>query len=115
MEETVAPEAFASGLSNRVLSCRELGHVWVPWTVEVVKERRRVGGYLRIMKCRQCRAERHQVLDSRCGVVSNSYRYPDGYLAKNVEAGVTRDVFRLEAINRWLDSHETPTQLHKAG
>jgi hypothetical protein len=103
---TVAPETFAQELSARMLSCRELGHVWVPWSVEVVQERRRIGGYLRTMKCKQCRAERRQVLDSGAHVVSNSYTYPDGYLATNVERGVSRDVFRMEAISRWLDSHE---------
>lgn len=104
-DTTVAPDTFAHELPARMLACRELGHVWVPWSVDVVRERRRIGGYLRIMKCKQCRAERRQVLDSRAHVVSNSYNYPDGYLAKNVQTGVSRDVFRMEAISRWLESH----------
>ena len=83
--------------------------MWVPWTVEVVHSgsgrNGRVGGYVRTMKCRQCRSERRQTLDSSGGVVSNGYGYSDGYLATNVEPGFTRAVFRLEAVVRWVEGH----------
>lgn len=104
-EPQVTVERFAAGLNNRQLACRELGHVWVPWTVEVIESHRRVGGYVRTMKCRQCKSERRQVLDSRGGVVSNGYAYVDGYLARNVEPGFTRDAFRLESVVRWVEGH----------
>ena len=102
----VSVETFAAGLSDKQLACRELGHVWVQWAVEVVREGRRVGGYVRTFKCRQCRSERHQEIDSSGHAVRNGYRYADGYLAAHVQRGFTRDTFRLESVTRWLDSHE---------
>ena len=109
--DVVSVETFAAGLNNRVLACRELHHLWVPWTVEVIHagsgrhRSLRVGGYVRTMKCRQCTTLRRQILDSHGGIVSNSYRYADGYLASNVESGVSRDVFRLEALTRFIEQN----------
>lgn len=104
---TVVPvETFAHGLTDKQLSCRELGHTWVQWDVQVIRESRRVGGYERTMRCRQCRTERRQLLDSFGSVVRNGYRYADGYLAANVQKGFTRDTFRLESVTRWLERHE---------
>lgn len=110
MEETISADTFAHQLGDKVLACRELGHVWRPHAVEIVRsgERsKRIGGYLRIMRCSQCRTERQQLLDSRGSVIRNGYHYPDGYLAAHVERGFTRDTFRLESITRWLDRHPT--------
>lgn len=106
----VSVETFASGLNSRLLACRELHHLWVPFTVEVIHtgagKRQRIGGYVRVMRCRQCKTLRRQILDSRGGIVGNSYQYVDGYLASNVERGsVRRDVFRLESIIRFVESH----------
>jgi hypothetical protein len=106
----VSVETFAASLNNRMLACRELHHLWVPWTVEVVHagttRARQIGGYVRTMKCRQCKSERQQILDSSGHVVGNSYRYSDGYLASNVErGGFSRDTFRLEAITRFVEQH----------
>lgn len=111
MDELIQADVFASQLTDRLLSCRELGHVWRPYTVEVVRERRRIGGYVRVMRCAQCKTERHQTLDSRGGVVSNHYRYADGYLAAHVEPGFTRDAFRLEAVTRWVAKHDDVTDI----
>jgi hypothetical protein len=58
------------------------------------------------MVCKGCRTQRIQTLDSRGHVVTNRYVYVDGYLASHVEQGFTRDVFRLESVHRWLESHE---------
>lgn len=102
----VSVETFAHGLSDKQLQCRELGHTWVQWSVQVITERRRVGGYERTMRCRACRTERRQLLDSGGHVVSNGYRYADGYLAANVQKGFTRDTFRLESVTRWLERHD---------
>lgn len=113
-EQTVTVDAFAHGLTDKQLACRELGHVWVQWDVEVIREGRRLGGYSRVMRCRQCRSERRQVLDSTGSVVSNGYRYANGYLADKVQRGFTRDVFRLESVARWLDSHQA-RDARKAG
>lgn len=108
-DELIPVERFAAGLNNRLLACRELHHLWVPWTVEVVHagagRRARIGGYVRTMRCRQCKSERRQILDSRGAVVSNGYRYADGYLATNVARGFSRDAFRLESVTRFVEAH----------
>jgi hypothetical protein len=97
------PEVFAQHLSDRFLHCRELGHNWRPWTAEYDRKSRT---YSRVLKCSGCRTERHQALDSTGTVVGNHYTYSDGYLAKNVQRGVRRDVFRLEAVLRFLDKSQ---------
>jgi hypothetical protein len=110
--DEITVERFAASLNSKMLACRELHHLWVPWTVEVVHagqgKRARVGGYVRVMRCRQCKSERRQILDSRGHVVANGYRYTDGYLASNVARGVdrSRDAFRLEAVVRFVENQQ---------
>lgn len=103
--QLVSPERFAETMSGKALHCRELGHTWRPRTVTFDKAAR---CYERTLSCASCRTIRLQVLDSTCHVVSNSYRYPDGYLAKagTVDGHVTRDTFRLEAILRFVQQSE---------
>lgn len=97
----VTADTFAAGLSDRFLRCRELGHVWRPHSADYDQ---RAGTYDRVLRCSSCRTTRHQVLDRTGGVLSNSYRYPDHYLAGQLERGTyTRDVFRLEAVVRFID------------
>lgn len=99
-----APDTFAAALSARFLHCRELGHDWRPNTASY---NRREKTYDRTITCRSCRTDRHQVLDRTGSVLANSYTYPDGYLAKDVEPGtLSRDVFRLEAVQRQLHLSE---------
>jgi hypothetical protein len=47
---------------------------------------------------------RRQLVNDQGHVLTNNYRYADGYQAKAVEKGVrvSRDVFRLEALTRYL-------------
>lgn len=96
--------AFASSLSAKQLHCRELGHEWRDNTVTWD---RRAKCYERSLICRQCRSIRRQVLDSSGHVITNGYKYAEGYLANNVEdrSSLHRDVFRLESLTRWLDQH----------
>lgn len=103
--ETVTPDVFAARLTDAALHCRELGHTWRPMTARWEPESR---SFHRRLRCSKCRTERVQLLSSRGHVVSNHYVYPDGYLAKNVEGGLTgrRDVYRLEAVIRSLDESE---------
>lgn len=98
-------EAFAHELPERHLACRTDQHVWRPQAVEVVREGRSLGGYVRVMRCSQCRTERQQVIDTRGNVLSNRYNYADGYLAAVERGTLSRAVFRLEWVNRWLDGH----------
>jgi hypothetical protein len=110
---TVTVETFAHGLNEKVLACRTDQHVWRPRAVEVVREGRSLGGFVRVMRCAQCRTERRQVIDTGGTVLSNRYAYAEGYLAANVEVGVSRAAFRVEWVNRWLDSH--PDTAREAG
>lgn len=97
-------ETFAAGLSRKQLHCRELGHEWRDSTVSWDAEAR---CYDRALVCRNCRTIRRQLLDSRGHVLTNSYKYADGYLATKVQnrENLSRDVFRVEAITRWLSAH----------
>lgn len=100
--ESVTVDTFAARLSDKVLRCRELGHHWRPLVATWEAESR---SFHRVMTCPSCHTERRQVLSARGGVLSNSYVYPRGYLATNVD-GMTgaRDVYRLEAVIRTLDA-----------
>lgn len=102
-EESVSADAFTGRLSAGQLHCRELGHVWRPNTVEYDRPTRH---YVRTLRCSSCRTERHQTLDSTGAVVANSYVYPAGYLATNVQERIYRETFRLEAVLRELHQRE---------
>ena len=104
-DDIVSGEEFAKNLNARQLDCRELGHKWKPWTVNWDRKQR---CYDRRLRCSSCKTVRKQVLDSRGAVLKNSYEYPDGYLAgRDVRVGeLSREVFRLEAIVRYLNSHD---------
>lgn len=117
--DVLSVEAFAAGLSSKVLACRERNHTWKPVTVEVIHtgrgRRGRIAGYVRILRCPQCTTMRRQTIDSTGHPLSNSYTYPEGYLATNVEAGVTRDAFRIEALTRFIDEHGTDSAVSHVG
>jgi hypothetical protein len=96
-------EDFAAGLGERVLHCRELGHVWRPLTVHWDNAAK---AYDRRLRCSSCRTVRVQVLTASGGIVSNRYEYADGYLATGVQVGRgNRDVFRAAALVRFLNAH----------
>jgi hypothetical protein len=98
-------------MSDKQLHCRELGHEWRDHTVTWDAKAR---VFDRALRCRMCGTVRRQVLDRRGHVIRNGYNYADGYLATKVEnrADLSRDVFRLEALTRWIESNN-PTA--KAG
>ena len=93
------PDTFVSNMTDRLLHCRELGHTWRAWGAADEPEHR---CYVRTTRCTSCKTLRHWVIDYRGHVVSSHYTYPKGYLAP--VAGLTRDPFRLEAIQRELGS-----------
>ncbi len=103
----VSPETFAKGLPSRQLHCRELGHVWRDFTVQWDPAGR---CYLRNLRCSSCHCVRHQVIDGSGTALKNSYSYPEGYLAKNVDERVDRSVFRIEAITRFLERTKPETK-----
>ena len=91
---------FASGLPEKFLHCRDLGHNWKPYTAG----RYRDGGYQRTLRCTRCRTRKVQELSSRCAVMSTRYEHPDGYLLKGLGhiTGDGRNVLRAEAIGRLI-------------
>lgn len=102
MSEHVDGATFVSGLGNKVLHCRELGHSWKPLTASWDRDAR---AYDRRLRCTSCRTIRVQLLTEYGHVVSNRYIYPEGYLAKGVNVGTLhRDQFRLEALTRFLSA-----------
>ena len=101
--EPIPVDTFAARMTDKWLRCRELGHQWRPLVATWEPESRT---FHRSLRCPSCHTERRQVLNAHGGVVSNGYVYPNGYLATNVEGGVTRDVFRLEAVIRTMDASQ---------
>jgi len=96
--------AFAQSLSSRQLHCRELGHEWRDHTGSWDAQ---ASVFDRALRCRNCGTVRRQILDRRGHVLRNGYTYADGYLASKVlnREGLSRDVFRLESLTRWLEAH----------
>lgn len=98
--------AFASGLSDKQLHCRELGHEWrhhtATWDTKAKV-------FDRALRCRNCGSVRRQVLNRSGHVIRNHYNYAEGYLVTKVlnRDGLSRDVFRLEALTRILDATNT--------
>jgi hypothetical protein len=100
--------SFAQSLSDKQLHCRELGHEWRDHTVTWDQA---ASVFDRALRCRSCGTIRRQVLDRRGHVLRNGYTYADGYLAAKVQNrdGLNnRDVFRLEALTRWLEHNQAP-------
>lgn len=71
-------ESFTE-LDEQYLLCRDLGHAWAPYDVEVLRRPRQIR---RILKCRDCGAKRTQTLDADYAIEGNSYQYPEGYSVK---------------------------------
>lgn len=67
------------------LLCRDLQHSWSPWTAA-----RDGKGFLRVLICDRCRAEKFQYLDRNGYITRSSMVYPTGYL-RSGEGRMTRD------------------------
>lgn len=97
----ISVETFAATLTTSYLACRELGHTWRPWRAAWDKS---VRAYDRELRCSRCKTVRRQLINDLGHVLTNNYVYPDGYQAKHVEheVRISRDVFRLESLTRYL-------------
>jgi len=95
-------ERFAATLKTAHLECRELGHIWKPYTARFVPDQK---CYERTLRCSRCLSERQELLDAWGGKLSNHYRYSDGYQHKGRGRimGEGRDVLRLESVTRFID------------
>lgn len=90
--------AFAHGLPERFLYCREMGHNWRPFSAGRHKD----GGFERVLRCTRCKTKRFQGIDSRGLILASRYEHPDGYLTEGLGriVGEGRGALRLESIKR---------------
>jgi hypothetical protein len=108
-QAVMSVDTFAASLGDRVLHCRELGHVWRPLTVSWDSSAQ---AYDRRLRCASCRTVRVQVVTGKGHVLSNRYIYAEGYLASGVTIGRgDRDTFRREALTRYLDAHGSDSEV----
>ena len=91
-----------SELSVEATVCRDLMHSWRPHTAYETRDRRKLVGYERVLKCRTCGTERTDKLNTWGGIVGRTYAYPDGYLVKGVGrfSGEYKDAARLANVKR---------------
>jgi hypothetical protein len=99
--ETV--EEFAAHLSISFLQCRELGHVWKPWTARRDEEH---NTFERSLRCPRCKTKRHETLSMRGAKLRSYYEYPEGYTTDGLGriVGEGRDALRVESLIRTLTS-----------
>lgn len=104
--------AFAAALPDEYLLCREIGHVWQPYTATWVGKLRR---FERVLRCTRCRTDRKQLLDSRGHITSSSYDYPDGYAHEGGRImGADRDRLHLESLKRLIERTDEQGRLKEA-
>lgn len=103
---------FAQSLPDEYLLCREIGHIWQPYSAAWVAKLRR---YERILRCSRCLTDRKQLLDPRGHIVSSSYDYPDGYAHEGGRImGTDRDRLHLESLKRLIDKSDDTGRLKEA-
>lgn len=91
---------FLEELRTTFLYCRELGHNWKPWRATL-----HAGTYERVLRCTRCRTERVQELTASGHLLSNHYRYADGYQSKGLGrlVGDDRDALRMTSLLRFTE------------
>lgn len=93
-------------LRGAFLECRDMGHVWRPFTARFVDAER---VYLRTLRCQRCHSERVQEL-TMAGMIGRSwYKYADGYTAPDGVGHLTgedRGALRAESIVRFIDREQ---------
>lgn len=103
---------WAQHLPEAFLLCRDLGHQWGPYRGWHDRRQRE---YVQVLMCGRCRAERIRHLDYSGRRVSQSYAYPDDYLAPAGSGVLTADGradLRLVSLMRLIDeTDELPDEL----
>lgn len=92
-------KAFAESLPDKYLECREMNHIWKPFTGRYIE-----GGILRILKCPRCKTEKHQEITLSGALMRSWYKHPEGYLHEGLGriAGNGRDALRVESLARFM-------------
>lgn len=99
-------DAWAEGLNDGHLLCRDMGHMWRPFRAWWDEE---ANGYQRVLRCGRCKTERRQLLSSNGAAVSGYYSYADGYVAPKGTGrvtGETKNRLRLESTLRVIGKDE---------
>lgn len=99
-------EDFIGRMSAGFLDCRDMGHTWRPWGARWHGD---AAGFERVLRCGRCKTERVQIVTRFGSVISNRYRYPEGYVTPKLDEEhprITRDQFRLESIARFVRESE---------
>jgi hypothetical protein len=96
-------KTFASDLADELLNCRQFGHSWEPYTVELNGRL-----YEQVLRCKSCETERVLSINKRGQVLKSHYRYADGYVLEALGriVGDARAVLRVEGITRLLTAQE---------
>jgi hypothetical protein len=97
--------AWGEELPDSYLQCRDLGHLWRPYTASWESQER---AYRRVLVCTRCTTERTQWVSAN-GHIShgNAYAYPDGYSAPAGTGrmdGGARDALRLQSVLRMVEA-----------
>lgn len=97
---------WSRGLPDDFLLCRDLGHLWRPYTARFNPEE---NCYDRTMRCGRCHTERRQTLSLRGEVLSGHYDYAEGYTAPKGQGRLTgnaRGALRIESVVRLIGHDE---------
>jgi len=117
------PEPDVSGMTDRYLDCREVGHSWErpsfglaePVQMGSTRSRRlanqgRLGR--RFMECSRCTCQREDYVSRATGeLISRRYTYPEGYLIKG-QGRPRADALRKERFERALGSLKEVLRKH---
>lgn len=103
-------EAWATGLTDNYIACRDMGHTWRPlraWWEESLKS------YVRTLRCGRCRSERSQYVASNGYVDGNRYDYAEGYVKPKGTGRIDQEgsaALRLESILRLIGKDEVDSR-----
>ena len=110
MEEDAADPAavgrWAHQLVDEFLLCRDIGHLWRPFTARYDQQH---NAYDRTLRCARCTTERRQSLSLSGEVLSGSYVYAEGYVAPAGQgrlSGNARGALRIESVLRLIGRDE---------
>ncbi len=93
-QRLTSPEENA--MDEQYLICRSAGHVFLEFTdFEIVERRGKLVSYKQESVCLRCTTERVQHIDGGTfAIISNTYKYPKGYLSAPGERITRRDARR---------------------
>ena len=100
--DRVDPAHAIAGMSHRHLLCRDFGHSWRPYDVQVVPQRRH---YVETLLCTRCKTARRRLIDFDGAQLGSGYVYADGYLIHGMGrlTGDDRNGLRLAALRSVMD------------